>query len=98
MNRMWIAAAAGAVLLGGAGAASAQAMIVDDYAYGPPVYVAPAPVYPAPVVVAPPPRVYVAPAPVYAAPPIRAHRFTREVVVTESAPEWTPPGVVYPDW
>jgi hypothetical protein len=92
MNRMPIALAAGALVLAGTGAASAQTVVVEP-GYAPPAYVvAPAPVYTVPVAPAP---VYVAPAPAYVAP---ARPWRRHVVI-EARPAWeAAPGIVYSDW
>ncbi len=82
------------MLVGGMSVASAQTIIVEQS----PAYaiVAP-PVYAPPVVVVPAPHVYVRKAPVYVAPAYPRHRYTREVVIMESVPAWTPGGI-YPDW
>ena len=82
------------MLVGGISVASAQTIIVEQS----PAYaiVAP-PVYAPPVVVAPAPHVYVRKAPVYVAPAYPRHRYTREVVITESVPAWSY-GAIYPDW
>ena len=99
MNRTMIAVAAGAMMLAGAGSASAQALVIEG-PYAAPVYeVAPTPYYAAPVVVTPAPSVYAAPPPVYNERGIRRGPIAREVVVTEPQPILEPaPGVVYSDW
>lgn len=98
MNRTMIAVAAGAMMLLGAGSASAQALVVEG-PYAAPVYeVAPAPYYAAPVVVAPAPRVYATP-PAYGETIIRRGPIAREVVVTEPQPILEPrSGVIYSNW
>ena len=78
-----MALAAGALILAGMGAASAQTVVVEQ-GYAPPAYaVAPAPVYVGPA---------------YVAPAMPAHRWHRQVVI-ESRPVWdAAPGIVYSDW
>jgi hypothetical protein len=80
------------MLAGGIGTASAQTVIVEE-SYG----IVGAPVYAPPVFVAPAPRVYLRTAPVYVAPPVPRYRYSREVIVRESLPGWSPGGF-YSDW